>query len=152
MWFHFTIRDLLLLILAIALIPGAWSFNWESTRINIYSPLSDNAGFFFSIKLALLAVATCLTQYGGPSIRRFSIGYVEYGWMFLASCSKAVSEKTPRQSSMIKPGSVTASDFPIPWSTTFLSKNVLGAERSLRTAPSGCCRTQTLQSTCASLA
>ena len=81
--FRFTIRDLLLLILAIALFLGAWSFIWESTRSNIYSPLSDNAGFFFSINLALLAMATCLARYGGPLIRSFAIGYVVFGWMFL---------------------------------------------------------------------
>ena len=67
MRFRFTIRDLLLLILAIALLLGAWSFIWESTRSNIYSPLSDNAGFFFSINLALLAMSTLSSSIRRPA-------------------------------------------------------------------------------------
>jgi hypothetical protein len=81
---RFTVRDLFWLILAIALFLGAWSFIWDSNRTNVYSPLSDNAGFLVSVNLALLALATCVARYGGPTIWRFAIGYAVFGWLFLA--------------------------------------------------------------------
>jgi hypothetical protein len=81
---RFTIRDVFLLILAVALLLGASSFLWDRAQSNIYSPLSNNAELFFSLNLALLATATCIARLSKPAISRFAVGYAVFGWAYVA--------------------------------------------------------------------
>jgi hypothetical protein len=83
MHIRFTIRDLLLLIFAVAIALTTFQMFWEKSPTNSFSPLSDNYRFVFAVYLAVLVLASAGTRLAARPVRRFSIGYSVFGWTYL---------------------------------------------------------------------
>lgn len=72
---RWSIREMLLVIVAAALCLAAHRFYWTTTDMK--------GRVLFSVNLCALAIATSGAFIGGRSVSRWWIGYATFGWIYL---------------------------------------------------------------------
>lgn len=80
---RYSLRELFLWTLLVALALAAYRMFWDNQPTSAYSPLSNNAHLIFGFNLALLTTVSVGIYVGRPYYRRYLLGYSAFGWAYL---------------------------------------------------------------------